>query len=248
MGSDSIHWPIEAYTLKTRSTAISMVADEVYERACRTSLDRPGFCVMTFDDITESEQFRRTLIELTRELAVIHLRRTDRSLVVLSASRFDQQVSTKPHLDGGPDQSLLVLGYEPTNVPSVVEIIDYSACAERLGLSPSALLAHHNPMFQAGAELLRPYSTELRSFVPGQFQIVVINNSSTTFDGQSWLGTLHTATITKPDETQRRVINSVMLASMPLGTPEPLTPDAITDFIKTDVVHRRGYDKPHLTD
>lgn len=63
-----------------------------------------------------------------------------------------------------------------------------------------------------------------------------------------WQGTLHTATILTPDESKRRVINSTMIASVPLGTPDSITESQQQEFITTSTVLRRDYDKPHLED
>ncbi|WP_156345023.1 hypothetical protein [Verrucomicrobium spinosum] len=51
-------------------------------------------------------------------------------LEYVSMGRFDQQNTTRLHLDGAPARSFLMLGYEPTSVRSEFCIADYSRCAE----------------------------------------------------------------------------------------------------------------------
>lgn len=40
-------------------------------------------------------------------------------------TRFDQQVKTKPQRDGSPEESLLMLGYEPSLIETRPEMSDY---------------------------------------------------------------------------------------------------------------------------
>jgi hypothetical protein len=197
-----------------------------------------------------SVAFRQLMVDIKREMATIHQVRCDETLIYLSAARFDQQESTKPHLDGGPDECFLMLGYEPSEIPSELEISDYSKCANDIGLSPKDFMTKHNPMFKSGQDLLKPYVTRISCFSINDFQIVCINNSSATFsaDGTTWQGTLHTATITTPDESKRRVINSTMIARAPIGSCDSVDETTLQYFIHTSEVKRRGYDKTHLED
>ena len=66
---------------------------------------------------------------------------------VLSMARFDHQTTTKFHLDGAPEESVLMLGYEPTTVASSLNMADYSRAAADRGVSPEQFLAEFNPMF-----------------------------------------------------------------------------------------------------
>ncbi len=210
----------------------------------------PGFCLVDAGRSLDSVSFRRLMVDLKQAMARIHESVRGPTLSYLSAARFDQQTTTRPHLDGGPPECFLMLGYEPTEVDSELEISDYAKCAFDLGLSPQEFMARHNPMFHAGYELLRPYATRIPCFSKTAFQIVCINNSSAPLSRESlaWQGTLHTATILTPDESQRRVINSTMIASVPIGTPDLVTEAQQQEFIHTSVVRRKGYDKTHLDD
>ena len=134
-----------------------------------------------------------------------------------------------------------MLGYEPTEIESELSIADYTKCAFDLGLIPDQFLEKHNPMFQDGVEVLRPYTTRISCFSNTQFQIVIINNSSAGFSKNDphWQGTLHTAKILTPDHSKTRVINSTMMA------PESAENGANIDlkkFLTTPLVRKRKAD------
>lgn len=250
MNAEALSWPPETICLRPRSLDVKTVAADLYARTCRTDFDAPGFCILNAGHAIDSIGCRRLMVDLKREMAAIHESNTGNTLIYLSAARFDQQTTTKPHLDGGPDECFLMLGYEPSDVDAELQICDYSKCAFDLGLSPKEFMAKHNPMFQSGYELLRPYSTRIPCFSRTDDQIICINNSSAPFsrDQPAWQGTLHTATILTPDESKRRVVNSTMIASAPAGTPDTVTESEQQEFINSSIVRRRGYDKPHLDD
>ncbi|MCA9062416.1 MAG: hypothetical protein KDA96_05140 [Planctomycetaceae bacterium] len=250
MPSATIRWTPDSICLRPATLDVRGIAGDVYHRTCRTTFDAPGFCLVDVGDALDSVSFRQLMVDIKREMSAIHLSTTGQKLVYLSAARFDQQVSTKPHLDGGPDECLLMLGYEPSEIPSELEFSDYTRCASDRGLSPGEFMAKHNPMFKSGADLLRPYVTRVPCFSASRFQIVCMNNSSAPYSPPAvhWQGVLHTASIPVPDESKRRIINSTMIAPAPAGTDDPVDDGAIQDFIRTSEVKRRGYDKPHLLD
>jgi hypothetical protein len=247
-------WPAVAYTLHaTADPAISRLdelAPIIYERVCRTRFDSPGFYLINLGPEASSRSLRQVMVSLKEGLGGIHQARAGQDLVFVSAGRFDQQVTTKLHRDGGPDECFLMLGYEPSAIVSDIAIGDYAKCAFDLGLSASEFLDRHNPMFVAGEELLRPYTTPVESFSNQSFQILLVNNSIAPYSSeeQVWQGVLHTATIRNPSSSARRVVNSTMIASVPLGTEELLSDDQRLEFLNTTVVRRRGYDQPELDD
>lgn len=241
-------WPRDLICLAPDALDPSAIASDVDSRVCRTDFSMPGFCIVNAGTSIDSTTFRQLMVDIKIEIAAIHRRLADQTLIFLSAARFDQQNSTKPHLDGGPDQSVLMLGYEPSEVKAELEISDYTRCASNLGISPQEFMARHNPMFHAGYEVLRPYACPIPCFNSSAFHIVFINNSSAPIDGKSWLGTLHTAKILNPDESKRRVINSTMFAPAPPGTPDAISTAEVWDFVHTSSVRRQGYDKKHLKD
>lgn len=219
-----------------------------YERAARHDLHSPGFCLIQLAAHATSVELRAAMWQLRVEFARIHHERTGRHIVVASAGRFDQQETTKPHRDGAPDESILVLGYEPSAVESEVALLDYSACAHGMGLTPATFLDRHNPMFARGAELLKAWTTPVETFSNSRPQILVINNSMAAYAPEEfrWQGVLHTATIPRPDETQRRVINSMMLVSDDHSNADTVTAADLQEFLTTTRVLRRGYARPEL--
>jgi hypothetical protein len=242
------NWSTETICLDAAAQGLDSLALAVYNLVCRRDFNAPGFCLINVGADIDSVAFRRLMVNLKIKMAAIYEQATGNTLVYISVGRFDQQNSTKPHLDGGPDESLIMLGYEPSEIESEIEISDYARSAADLGISPKEFMVHHNPMFRTGHELLRPYATRIRCFSRADFQIVIINNSSAAFDGKSWQGTLHTATVLDPDESKRRVINSMMIASAPIGAPDSISAADLQEFINTTLVRRRGYDKTNLED
>lgn len=236
-------------TASPTGEGLAGLAEEVYERVCRTDFDAPGFCLVDLGREASSQQLRRFMISLRTEMRAIHQARMHRDLAILSAARFDQQVTTKLHRDGGPDECFLMLGYEPSPVCSEVLLADYSRCASDMGLTPEEFLDRHNPMFMAGEQLLQPYTTRVVCFSNDCCQVLLVNNSMSDYaPGRSWQGVLHTARILNPDDAHHRVINSTMVASVAAGTKETVSVAELDDFVETSVVHRRGYDKLHLDD
>lgn len=236
--------------MRPSSIDVESIAQAIHERTCRVNFDQPGFCVVNVGDSIDSVSFRQLMVDLKCEMANIHQAETGNTLIYLSAARFDQQETTRPHLDGGPDECFLMLGYEPSEVDAELEFSDFSKCAFDLGLTPKEFMAKHNPMFQSGYELLQPYSTRIPCYSRTDFQIVCVNNSSASWsqDRPAWQGMLHTAKILTPDESKRRVINSTMIATVPAGTPDSITESQRNEFITTTAVRRRDNDKPHLED
>jgi hypothetical protein len=210
----------------------------------------PGFCLLNLGAESSSHEFRRFMIELVRQMSLLHRAAAGRELVVATAARFDQQASTKPHRDGGPDECLLMLGYEPSGIRAELQMSDYSRCAHELGLAPSEYLEKHNPMFGPGEPLLNQFTTPVTCFSNACYQILAINNSNAAYsaDDPRWQGVLHTATILNPDESLRRVVNSMMIASVSPGDPEPVSAEELDAFVRTNAVRRGGYDKPNLAD
>jgi hypothetical protein len=250
MPVENHNWPIESVCLQPKSLDVKSLATDIYQRTCRTDFNAPGFCVLNAGHSIDLITGRQLMVDLKREMARIHESATGNTLIYLSAARFDQQTTTKPHLDGGPDECFLMLGYEPSNIDAELEVCDYAKCAFDLGLSPKEFMTKHNPMFQSGYEVLRPYSTTVPCFSRQDFQVICINNSSAPFSIEHlrWQGTLHTAKILTPDESKRRVVNSTMIASASVGTSDQVPESEQHAFVTTSTVRRRGYDKPHLDD
>ena len=239
MSSEPKTWPRASICLRPLSFDVRSIAAEIYRRTCRVSFDEPGFCVLNVGQI-DSVAFRQLMVDIKRAMAAIHESTTGKTLAYRSAARFDQQETTRPHLDGGPDESLLMLGYEPSTIDSELEIADYAQCAFDLGISPKAFMDEYNPMFKPGYDMLRPYTTRVPCFSKTDYQIVCINNSCAAYTESqpAWQGVLHTATMLTPDESASRVINSTMIASVPAGMADKVDTDELNDFVSTSEVSR----------
>jgi hypothetical protein len=153
----------------------------------------------------------------------------------VSLGRFDQQVTTEAHLDGGPDESLLVLGYEPTEVSSRLFLVDYVRGACDRGMTPREFLDRHNPMYRAGRQALEEYTTEVEGLNPAHYQVLFINNSSVPYEQRrrGMLGVLHKAVILHPDPARPRHVNSIMLGTAEIGQPPRIAAEAVQAFIDT---------------
>src|SRR4051794_37575211 len=180
----------------------------------RTDFGSPGYALLDLGaaDAMTPRDFRAMLVDLGQALSSEYQCRHGEKLLSHSVSRFDQQSPTRPHRDGGPDASLLILGYEPTEVVSRLSLMDYSRAAFDRGLTPAAYLDAHNPAFGDNAKLLIPYAVSLTTFAPAHYQILIVNNSQVPYEERhrGMLGLLHHAAIEAPrPEDRSRWIDSV---------------------------------------
>ena len=180
------------------------------------------------------------MVELKERLSEIAVSRGREPFAYRSMARFDQQETTKFHLDGAPEQSLLMLGYEPSNVESRLFLADYSRAAFDLGITPQQFLSDFNPMFKKGEELLGRYVTELPQPTEGHSWILLINNSSLPFTvaRTNPSGVMHKAIIVTPDESERRIVNSTMLA---VGERDEMGEEQQQEFVTTDKISEKVY-------
>jgi hypothetical protein len=181
-------------------------------RVFRTDLTQTGFSHLDLGPSGTPEEFRDVLAGLAAELGEAYRREFGRPLSFVSQGRFDQQVSTEPHRDSGPDESILLLGYEPTTVASRLFLLDYTRAALDRGLTPQEFLERFNPLTPPGKAALAEYTTEMAEFVPGHYQIVVINNGTLPWKlrQRGMLGLLHKALIPIPGPLAHRFITSLL--------------------------------------
>ena len=179
------------------------------------------------------------VVDLKDQLSEINVRRTGKSFVFRSMARFDQQETTKFHLDGGPEQSMLMLGYEPSKVRSRLFLADYTRAAFDLGITPQQFLQDFNPMYRRGEELLARYVTELPQPADGHARILLVNNSSPPFAEARThpLGVMHKAEIIAPDEAERRIVNSTMLVT----EGEEIAVEKRVEFVGRDTISQKNY-------
>lgn len=211
-----------------------------FGRTWRADFAAPGFCVIDLGPGVDSRGLRAWMLDLIRGLDAELRRRQGLAFGIRSLGRFDQQVTTRFHLDGAPDRSLLMLGYEPSRVASRLAMADYARCAHDLGITPRQFLDDFNPMYRDGAARLAPYATALPPQPEGRARAVLVNNSALPFvpGGDNPLGVLHQAEIPSPDETQRRVINSILLAC---DMVEEAPAETLDRFVATEAISGRVY-------
>jgi len=206
---------------------------DVANRVFRTDLDRPGFAHLDLGTGWQARAFRQLLVRLGVALGDVYRDRFGRGLRFFSLGRFDQQVSTEAHRDGAPEESILMLGYEPTPVASRLFLLDFTRSALDRRLNPVEFLEWFNPLTADGRAALEPFTMEVSEFEPRHFHIVTINNSSLPWERRErgMLGVLHQAIIPKPDPAASRFVNSLVLTRLTESEEPRIGPDELREFI-----------------
>lgn len=208
------------------------LAASAHRNVFRTTFDQPGAALIQFDQPVSSIKLRQLMVQLKKHLSQFQVAAGSPPLVYLSAVRFNSGNTTRIHLDGAPEQSFLMIGYESSTVPSRVAIADYSRAAYDWGITPRQLLDHHNPMYGENERRLAPYLRPLEAFVPARDQILLLNNSSQPWTpaATNQLGVMHQATVLA-DATPGRILNSTML--VPATALPGISTEDLTTFLKT---------------
>src|SRR5262249_18271582 len=191
--------------------SLHAVARDMAARVFRTDLDRPGFVHLDLGTAKQGQEVRQLLVELGLALGDVYRAGFGQGLRFFSLGRFDQQVSTEAHRDGAPEESILMLGYEPTPVASRLFLLDFTRAAVERGLKAAEFLERFNPLTAAGRAALGPHTTEISGFDPAHFHLVLINNSILPWEQRErgMLGVLHKAIIPHPDPSASRFVNSL---------------------------------------
>lgn len=215
-------------------------AETVFDLVWRVDFTQPGFAALEILPDVDSHVLRSWMVDLKRRLSEIGISRSRGSLAYKSMGRFNQQETTKFHLDGAPDQSFLMLGYEPSKIRSRLFLADYTHAAFGFGITPQQFLLDFNPMYKKGEEALGRYVTELPQPSEGCSRILVVNNSSLSFSEArtNTLGVMHKAIIETPDENERRIVNSTMLA---VGENDDISHERQQDFVTTEKISQKVY-------
>jgi hypothetical protein len=214
-GASPMKPPADYLVALTDFPLLKDVAAAVADRVLRSAVDRPGFALLDFGPDDTPQAFRNRLLRLALALDGESIGRFHRSLRLLSVDRFDQQATTLPHRDGGPDDSVLILGYEPTLVDSRLVLLDAAHAALDRRLTTAEFLARFNPMVLRDQDVLGPYAAEALPFEKAHYRVAVINNGLS--------GVLHQATVVNPQPGKSRPINSLLLAGAPPAAPPLLS-------------------------
>jgi hypothetical protein len=230
----------DEYLLDLTGEPDQTTASKVFGLVWRFDFTAPGFCLLDLGRGVASYKLRSWMLALKERLSEINVGHTGKPFVYRSMGRFDQQETTKFHLDGAPDQSLLLLGYEPSKVRSRLFLADYSRCAYELSIEPKQFLSEFNPMFRKGEDLLARFITELPQPEEGHARILLINNSSLPFTETRAhaLGVLHKAEIVNPTDAERRIVNSILLTSSGV---EAIGPEQQREFVATAKISPKVY-------
>ena len=215
-------------------------AEAVFDLVWRGDFTAPGFASIDIPPGPDSHTLRSWMVDLKQRLSEIGLSRGRGQFAYKSMARFDQQETTKFHLDGAPEQSMLMLGYEPSRVRSRLFLADYTHAAFDLGITPQQFLHDYNPMFKKGEELLGRYVTELPQPLDGHSRMLLVNNSSLPFteSRSNPLGVMHKAIIVTPDDAERRIVNSTMLA---VGEGDEIGEEQQQEFVRTEGISQKDY-------
>jgi hypothetical protein len=215
-------------------------AEKVFDLVWRFDFTAPGFCLLDIGSGVDSHTLRSRMMDLKERLSEVGVRRGRRPFLFRSMGRFDQQETTKFHLDGAPAESMLMLGYEPSKVRSRLFLADYSRAAFDLGITPQQFVNDFNPMYRRGEELLVRYDTELSQPADGHARILLINNSLLPFTGDRTnpLGVMHKAEVVNLTESERRIVNSTMLVT----DGEEIGPEKQREFVTTDKISQKVYE------
>lgn len=230
------NWKPADYRIARRKLSLTQIAEVAYPSVCRCDWVKTGFCLIDLGAEFGSRAMRAGMVEMVAEFDRLFREVRRKRLDIQSMTRFDQQSTTKPHRDGSDEESVLVLGYEPTLIDSRLFLSDFSVCAGSQGLYPAEFLEKFNPMYARGAKLLTPFTTELTEFNPRHFQILIINNSCARgkLNGRTMQGVLHHAEVPHPRTDALRIINSVVLTPQPLHSQPRLPIEERQRFLESD--------------
>jgi hypothetical protein len=223
---------------KPEPAEMQPLAQNLFDSIFRTHLDSPGFAVIGFATAIEPSELRRFLVELKQEFGQIYHAERQKYLVYRSMMRFDQQVTTRFHLDGAPEESYLMLGYEPSEVQSELAIADYTRAAYDLGMTPALFLADFQRRPDFSEQILTDYITPVREFDSSRPHVWIVNNSRLPFrpeEGNS-LGVMHQATIINPQPGKRRIVNSTMLCVVSAPSEEFVSASEQQEYLTTTAI------------
>jgi hypothetical protein len=232
-------WHLNDYTLDLTAGPGRAVAGRVFDLAWRFEFAKPGFCLLDAGGV-DSHTLRSWMMSLKQQLSEVAVLRGGRPFTFGGLARFDQQETTKFHLDGAPNQSMLMLGYEPSSVHSRLFMADYARAAFDLGVTPQQFLHDYNPMYRRGEELLARYVAELPRPTDGHARILLVNNSRLPFTEARTnpLGVMHKAEVVNPTGAERRVVNS---ATLVVGGPDEIGRERQQEFLTTDRISQKVY-------
>jgi adenylate kinase family enzyme len=195
---------------------IKEITQQCIKNVFRTNTNEVGFIHLDFGKNLTPYQFRSIMVDLKNELSKFTVVKYDKKLSFHWLVRFDQQVNTPFHVDNAADQSFLMLGYEPSEIESELQIADYYKYANESSTATKDYLKKFTPIFKDEESELAPYATRVNLVQSDTYTIVLINNSNPKSAPET-LGVFHKAVIVKPDLSKSRIVNSMVLNMLPKG-------------------------------
>lgn len=218
--------------IKEHSLDIDELSDRAFSEVLRTSTSKPGFLHLDLGNSISSYQFRQIMVDIKKGMAGHTEGKWGKTLNYQWLSRFDQQENTQLHRDNAADESVLILGYEPSVIPSRLFIADHVAFAKEDQLSPTEFFDKYNPLLTDLEQLLARHLTEVKDFKHDHYNILIINNS----DSNATYGVLHKAVMLEKCPQKPRIVNSMMLHLADASKSEVSTEEH--RFLRTDEVDR----------
>ncbi|GEQ85109.1 hypothetical protein ULMS_06170 [Patiriisocius marinistellae] len=197
--------------MKTQEINIKPLAKQCFKKVFRTTTEAPGFMHLVFDKKQLTPyQFRSIMIDLKKELSALNVSKFNKKLSYHWLVRFDQQVNTPFHVDNAADQSILLLGYEPSDIESELQLADYHKYANKAYNTQEDYFNRFTPIFKEDDALLKPFTSKIKSYDNTHYSIVIINNSNPKSNLET-LGLFHKAVILNKDLSKSRIVNSMVL-------------------------------------
>ena len=223
-------------TMDVKKETIAQLAEKSFKSVFRTTIEAPGFVHLVFnkEEFTPF-QFRALMIALKKEISKHIVSTSQQKLSNHWLVRFDQQVDTPFHVDNAAAHSILMLGYEPSEVESELQLADYHAYAQKTFEKPTNYFHKFTPIFKDDEEKLIPFITKIKINTKEQYSIVIMNNSSPTLEATT-LGVFHKAIMLTKDAKKSRIVNSMVLNIVP---EESLTDDTAKEnlFLHHTLIH-----------
>ena len=208
------------------------LAPVVFNQTCRFNLTAPGFTLIDLGPRLGSRRLRRSMVGLQRELRQVLRATVGQDLIYLSMGRYAGLARAESLLAYHAPATLLMLGYEPSEVDSALRMTDYTKFAYELGLEPARLLESrdHDEPFPA------QYVTDVGLINPAHAQILLVNCNRGSIRDDELLGVLHHTELRSASSDDQCVVNAATLAVAAPGAREPVTREQQKAFVQSDDV------------
>ena len=136
------------YNLTIKGEVSDSIINKVFSSVFRKNHEEPGFIILSFEKDMNSKLLRKHMFEIKEALSKKCQDKFNEKLDFYWLGRFDQQKNTKYHRDNAPENSYLMLGYEPTTVESKLSFADYHKFIAKNNIPTDKYYEFYNPMFK----------------------------------------------------------------------------------------------------